>query len=127
MIDHISLGVSDLAKSIAFYDAVLLPLGIHRLWTTADAAGYGYAGVDEPFSIRQASSDETQVVGSEMHLAFTAPSRSTIEAFHRAAIEHGGIDNGSPQTHTEYGPGYFAAFVLDPDRHRIEAVLHEVS
>jgi catechol 2,3-dioxygenase-like lactoylglutathione lyase family enzyme len=125
MIDHVSIGVSNLERSIAFYDAVFASLGIIRLWTTEDAAGYGYDGSDEPFAIKQATGRALLGHDERAHIAFQAANRDVARAFHARALEHGGTDEGVPGLHPEYGPGYFAAFVRDPDGHRLEAVRHE--
>jgi catechol 2,3-dioxygenase-like lactoylglutathione lyase family enzyme len=125
MIDHISVGVSDLVRSIAFYDAVFEPLGISRLWSATDAAGYGYPGADEPFAIKSGTAEELAGRNARAHVAFIAATRQAITTFHTRALEHGGTDEGGPGLHPEYGPGYFAAFVRDPDGNRLEAVLHE--
>jgi catechol 2,3-dioxygenase-like lactoylglutathione lyase family enzyme len=123
MLDHISFAVSDLARSIAFYDAVLEPLGFVRVWTTADAAGYGYPNRDEIFAIKQ----ESGVVSPRSprsHLAFTAATPDAATRFHAAGITRGGIDEGAPALCPEYGENYFAGFLRDPDGYRIEAVCH---
>jgi catechol 2,3-dioxygenase-like lactoylglutathione lyase family enzyme len=125
MIDHVSVGVSDLLRSIRFYDAALLPLGARRLWTVSDAAGYGVKGHDEPFAIRQIAPESVHGGGAGAHIAFSALSRKAVTEFYSSALENGGADDGPPGLHEEYGPGYFAAFVCDPDGNRIEAVLHE--
>ena len=133
MLHHLSLAVADLARSAAFYDAALAPLGSVRVWThetTAGykeaAVGYGLPGADDEFAIRHRS--HGLVVPSEgFHVAFRAPSREAVTGFYRAALEKGGRDNGGAGLHPEYGPDYFAAFVFDPDGHRIEAVINESS
>jgi catechol 2,3-dioxygenase-like lactoylglutathione lyase family enzyme len=125
MIDHLSVAVSDLTRAVAFYDAVFAPLGVRRLWTTRDAAGYGDAGTDEPFAIKQCSPEKSTAASAAVHVAFRAASRDAVNDFHVRAIAHGGTDDGAPGLHAEYGAGYFAAFVLDPDGNRLEAVLHE--
>ncbi|HEY0393205.1 MAG TPA: VOC family protein [Candidatus Elarobacter sp.] len=125
MIDHVSVGVSDLLRSMVFYDAVFEALGISRLWTADDAAGYGYPGADEPFAIRSGTAQELAGRSARAHVAFIASNRDAVTAFHTRAVEHGGADEGGAGLHPEYGPGYFAAFVSDPDGNRLEAVLHE--
>ena len=124
MLDHISLGVANLARSTAFYDAVLVPLGYARIWTVHDAAGYGPGGQDEFFAIREQSGEVT-VPADRCHLAFTAPTRDSVERSYAGAIAVGAADEGSPALCPEYGDGYFAAFLRDPDGYRIEAVCHE--
>ncbi|HEY2474625.1 MAG TPA: VOC family protein [Candidatus Cybelea sp.] len=124
MLDHTSFGVSGLARSIAFYDVVLAPLGYVRIWTTESAAGYGVPGNDEPFAIRQ-QSEVVGAPGRECHLAFGAPTRDSVERFHAAALTAGAINEDAAGLCPEYGEGYYAAFVRDPDGYRIEAVCHE--
>lgn len=125
MIDHIAVAVSDVRRSIAFYDAVFEPLGITRLWTSGVAAGYGYDGSDEPFAIKQSVAGASVAPNERAHVAFRAPSRDAATTFYQRALELGGTDDGPPGIHAEYGSGYFAAFVRDPDGNRLEAVIHE--
>jgi catechol 2,3-dioxygenase-like lactoylglutathione lyase family enzyme len=101
MIDHISLAVSDLRRSMVFYDAVFEPLGITRLWTAEGAAGYGYVGADEPFAIKQSPAEESVNQNSRGHVAFSAPSREAVSAFHARALEYGGAGNGLPPAYTQ--------------------------
>jgi catechol 2,3-dioxygenase-like lactoylglutathione lyase family enzyme len=123
MFDHLSLGVRDLAASIAFYDAALAPLGFVRLWTKERGAGYGPAGAkDEPFAIVK---NAGAAPSPAFHLAFAATSREAVDGFHGAALAAGGVDDGGPGIRDRYDPGYYAAFVRDLDGHRLEAVLHE--
>ncbi len=125
MIDHLSLGVADLGRAGAFYDAVLAPLGYVRLWSRVDAIGYGKPGMrDEPFAIH-AAGKHAKPPGSGWHLAFSASSRPAVDEFHSAAIRMGASDEGAPNLRPNYGPGYYAAFVRDIDGHKIEAVCHE--
>jgi len=124
MIDHISLRCRDIARARAFYDAVLAPLGYRRIFDFNDTSGYGVAHVPGsaiPFWIGQAS-DGTALSG---HLCFRAPSRAAVDAFHRAALAAGGRDDGKPGLRPHYHPNYYAAFVIDPDGHKIEAVRHQ--
>ncbi len=131
MLHHLSFAVADLMRSAAFYDAALSPLGYVRVWTHEAAAGYkeaavgyGLPGADDGFAIRLRGQGVV-VPGEGFHVAFRAPSREAVTAFHRAALALGGRDNGGAGLHSEYGPDYFAAFVFDPDGHRIEAVINE--
>jgi catechol 2,3-dioxygenase-like lactoylglutathione lyase family enzyme len=128
MIHHLSLGVADLDRAAAFYDAVLEPLGYRRVWSHAladgyreAAVGYGPPGGDDVLALRWRA-DGVPPSSDAFHVAFAAPSREAVLDFHRAAHAHGGTDNGGAGLHPEYGPGYFAAFVIDPDGHRIEAL-----
>jgi len=122
MLHHISLGTIDLARATAFYDAALGALGYARVWTDRTAVGYGRPGGGDKLAIKL-QNEGAIGPGPGFHLAFAASSRDAVAAFHRAALSHGGVDNGGPGPRPAYGPNYFAAFVLDPDGHRLEAVI----
>ncbi|NNE91168.1 MAG: VOC family protein [Verrucomicrobiales bacterium] len=129
MIHHLSLPVSDLERSAAFYDSVLLPLGYAQVWIhevdsgyVEAAVGYGLPESEDEFAVRLRTED-LDVPGDGFHIAFGAPSREAVDEFYQAAIKTGGQDNGGCGNHPEYGPDYYAAFVFDPDGYRIEAVL----
>jgi catechol 2,3-dioxygenase-like lactoylglutathione lyase family enzyme len=124
--DHLSIGVENLDRAAAFYDASLAPLGYECLWRNARAAGYGPPGFEgeAPFAIIQLG-PEARPPAPGFHIAFVATSRAAVDGFHAAAIAAGGVDEGPPGIRENYDPGYYAAFVRDPDGHRIEAVLHE--
>lgn len=124
MLDHVSFGVSDLPRSIAFYDSAFAGIGYFRIWTTIDAAGYARSGTDESFAIRQAPAP-IPVPDKRCHIAFIASDRDAVHAFYNAAIAQGAPDDGPPELCAEYGERYYAAFVRDPDGYRIEAVCHE--
>lgn len=130
MLHHISLGVSDIDRAAAFYDAALAPLGYVRVWEDlapgADdqAVGYGVAGGGDKLAIKLRRKGQ-RPPGPGFHLAFAAPDRQAVAAFHAAALAHGGRDNGGPGLRAHYGPNYFAAFVVDPDGHHIEAVFNQ--
>ena len=126
MIDHTGIGVADVARSAIFYDVALRALGLRRVMQLpendgTDAVGYG---VDYPvFWI-----DRFHPHGVKQHTAFAARSRAAVDAFYAASLQAGGTDNGSPglrDTGKGYPPGYYAAFVLDPDGNNIEAVFRE--
>jgi catechol 2,3-dioxygenase-like lactoylglutathione lyase family enzyme len=123
MIDHLSVGVVDLARAGRFYDAVLAPLGYVRVLTHERALGYGPPGArDEVFAVL-ASAEAKPAPGS--HVAFRAPNREAVDTFHAAAVANGATDEGKPGLRPAYGAGYYAAFARDLDGHRIEAVVHE--
>lgn len=124
--DHVSVGVTDLERSAVFYDACLGALGLVQLWRVPRAVGYGPSGYDAeaPFAIVLESADDTPPRQGTHH-AFVAPDRAAVDAFHAAALACGGVDDGPPGIRQNYDPGYYAAFVRDPDGHRIEAVVHE--
>lgn len=118
LIDHIQLVVRDLPASQAFYTAVFAVLGVPMGGT-----GEGYFWADELFvSTADSAAAQGHLTGRH-HLAFQAKDRAMVEAFYRAALAHGGKDNGAPGERP-YHPGYYAAFVLDPDGNNIEAVFH---
>ncbi|WP_009959181.1 VOC family protein [Verrucomicrobium spinosum] len=122
MLHHLSFAVADLARSAKFYDAALAPLGYSRVWSDDTAVGYGTIKGQDKFAIRLRPDHQT-VAGDGFHVAFSAPSSEAVTAFYEAALQHGGTDNGPPELCKEYGPGYYAAFVIDPDGYRIEAVI----
>ena len=121
MIDHIGFPVSDYARSKAFYEKALAPLGYVLIMEIAEtesgspACGFGKAGKPDFW------------IGGEgglkgvLHVAIAADDRATVDAFHRAALQAGGKDNGKPGLRPDYGPNYYAAFAVDPDGYRIEA------
>lgn len=125
MLDHLSLGTTDLERARAFYDAALAPLGVVRVWPRADGVGYGYPGGEDKLAIKQRAG--ASAPGAGFHVALTARSRLEVDAFFRAGLAHGGTDQGQPGLRPHYGEGYYAAFVGDPDGHRLEAVCHEVA
>jgi catechol 2,3-dioxygenase-like lactoylglutathione lyase family enzyme len=125
MIDHLSLGVSDLARAAAFYDRVLATLGYVRVLTHQRAVGYGRPGDRDEQLALLAAGENASVPGSGFHLALAATSRDEVDVFHAAAVAAGATDDGPPGIRPQYGPGYYAAFVRDLDGHKLEAVVHE--
>ncbi len=123
MLHHLSFAVIDLARSATFYDAVLKPLGYGRVWEDATFVGYGLRPGQDIFALKLRPAN-AGVPGDGFHVAFAAPSREAVSAFYQAALAHGGTDNGGSGLHPEYGPHYCAAFVIDPDGYRIEAVIN---
>jgi catechol 2,3-dioxygenase-like lactoylglutathione lyase family enzyme len=119
MLDHVSIGVRDLRTAKRFYDAALQPLGYACLSDSPGSLGYG--GSDVALSISQVDRPVPADPASGLHFSFTAPSRGGVDGFYAAAISAGGKDNGPPGLRSDYGPGYYAAFVIDPDGYRIEA------
>jgi catechol 2,3-dioxygenase-like lactoylglutathione lyase family enzyme len=126
MIDHIGFPVSDYARSKAFYESTLAPLGYTLIMEVAaahtesgsPAAGFGRQGKPD-FWI----GGERGLKGT-LHVAIAADDRRTVDAFYRAALAAGGRDNGAPGLRPQYHPNYYGAFVLDPDGHNVEAVCH---
>lgn len=118
LIDHIQLVVRDLAASRRFYGAVLEAIGIPLA-----GEGDGFFWADELFVSTAGSAAAQGRLTGYHHLAFQARDRDTVDAFHAAAIAAGGTDNGAPGER-DYHPGYYGAFVLDPDGNNIEVVYH---
>jgi len=117
MIDHVTIPVSDYDRAKEFYVTALAPLGFELVMEFDGKVG-GFARDNRPwFWIREGTPGKT------VHVAFTAPDRNSVEAFHQAGVAAGGSDNGGPGLR-EYHPKYYAAFVLDPDGNNVEAVNH---
>lgn len=124
MLDHVSLGVSDLELSRRFYDAALEPLDIVRL-IDFEQRGSDYGAGEAPLGVEFTITRETNVGPvAGMHVCFKAKDRKSVVDFHAAALKAGGHCDGAPGIRPAYHADYFAAFVLDPDGHRIEAVCH---
>jgi catechol 2,3-dioxygenase-like lactoylglutathione lyase family enzyme len=125
MLDHVSIGVRDLAGAAAFYDAALAPLGYTRQMEVGDSIGYGTSGDDVPcFWIGDVARHGSRAVnaGVGLHVAFAAKDRATVRAFHAAALAAGGRDNGAPGLRPEYDENYYGAFAIDPEGYKVEAV-----
>jgi catechol 2,3-dioxygenase-like lactoylglutathione lyase family enzyme len=122
MVDHLTIGVSDLARSKEFYVRALAPLDLHEAHVydvLPNEIEFGPEGATD-FAISTA-----YPTGAPVHVAFAADSQEQVQAFHAAALAAGGRENGAPGPRPEYGDGYYGAFVLDPDGHNVEAVFHE--
>jgi catechol 2,3-dioxygenase-like lactoylglutathione lyase family enzyme len=119
MINHVSIGVRDVARTKRFYDAALEPLGYTCLSDSPASLGYGRKAV--AFWISTSQSPVPADASSGLHICFDAPTRRSVDAFHAAALQAGGSDNGKPGLRADYGENYYAAFVVDPDGYRIEA------
>ena len=122
IIDHVSLSVADFATMVAFYERALAPLGVKTLMRLGkDVTGYAdLAGLgrEKPFLwIADGGKAEPHI-----HLAMRADSHAEVDAFYQAALAAGGRDNGAPGLREHYHPNYYAAFVIDPDGHKLEAV-----
>ncbi|MBO4164090.1 MULTISPECIES: VOC family protein [Micromonospora] len=119
MLDHLGIQARDIPASLAFYDAVLAPLGARRLLEYGDVVGYGVERPD--FWL---SPTTTSGPAHEAHIAFTAADRAAVRAFHDAAVAAGAEVLHAPKVWPEYHPTYFGAFVRDPDGNNVEAVCH---
>jgi catechol 2,3-dioxygenase-like lactoylglutathione lyase family enzyme len=129
MLHHVSFAVVEIERAANFYDKTLAALGYVRVFEDlrpgedGQAVGYGLENQDDKFCIKQACSSSASA-GPGFHLAFAAPSRAAVHEFHEQALLNGGRDNGRPGPRPGYGPNYYACFVIDPDGHRIEAVIN---
>ena len=126
MLDHVSLGVSDLERSRLFYDAALRPVGLVRIVDFGAGRGSDYGAAPGSLGVEFTITRELHVRGPApgTHVCFRAPSRAAVRDFHAAALVTGGRDDGAPGLRPRYHADYYGAFVLDPDGHRIEAVCH---
>lgn len=123
MIDHLGVTVAEMKRSLAFYDQALAPLGFARVMAfpeEGEPVQVGYGRGRKPFFWVGAG----PAASGPLHLAFAAPDRNSVQAFHAAALKAGGVDNGAPGLRPDYHPTYYAAFVLDPDGNNVEAVHH---
>lgn len=117
MFDHVGLEVSDLARSAAFYDALFFALGVRRIHEGERAIGYGVNDARFWITDRRGSPDT-----GFGHVAFAASGRAAVDAAYEAALRAGGRSDGAPGPRRQYGPRYYAAYLLDPDGLRVEVV-----
>lgn len=124
MIDHVGVGVSDIAASRAFYQATLAPLGYRIIMDLGpeEAGGNPTVGMGVEFPDFWFGQDGRPSV--HCHVAFRVKARAEVDAFHAAALAAGGRDNGAPGLRPHYHEHYYGAFVIDPDGHNVEAVCH---
>lgn len=121
MFDHVKFGVSDYAGDKAFFLKALEPLGVEAGAEGEPSYGIELCGRNNAsLCLYQATEKPTP-----LHIAFTAETRQQVDAFYRAALEAGGKDNGAPGLRSYYHANYYAAFVISPDGHNLEAVCHE--
>ncbi|MDE0942719.1 MAG: VOC family protein [Alphaproteobacteria bacterium] len=123
MFSHITVGTNDIDRAKAFYDPVLGTLGQERFMAGDTYAAYGVVDDDQfwlltPFNKASASA------GNGNHVAFLAPNRAAVDAFHAAALDNGGSDEGAPGLRPHYHANYYGAYVRDPDGNKIQAVCH---
>jgi catechol 2,3-dioxygenase-like lactoylglutathione lyase family enzyme len=121
MLDHLGFNVSDYERSKAFYERALAPLGIELLMEPVEAVA-GFGDDQKPYFWIAARGPAPQ---TPVHVAFDTGDREIVDAFHAAALEAGGTDNGAPGVREIYHPHYYGAYVLDPDGNNIEAVCHK--
>ena len=122
MLNHVSIGVRDVARAAEFYDAVFNALGYRRVMDVLPHA-VAYGTKQPEFWVQLPRGQQELTIGNGAHISFAAATKGAIEAFYTVALKNGGKDDGAPGLRPEYAPDYYAAFVIDPDGNRLEAVL----
>lgn len=122
MFDHVIIDVADLGRARSFYERALGPLGYELVMESDGRYAFGRAGRPDFWIVDRGTGDARGV-----HLGFWAGDQSAVDAFHREAIAAGASDNGAPGIRPDYHSTYYAAFVIDPNGHNIEAVHHEIT
>lgn len=123
MFSHVTIGSSDPDKAAGFYDAVLATLGIAPFFKTEGTLSYGTATGPKVFILKPFNG-AAHVPGNGGHVAFLAPDRAAVDAFHAKALELGGSDEGAPGLRPHYHPNYYGAYVRDPEGNKLQAVCH---
>ena len=121
ILHHVSVGTDDPERASAFYDSVMPHLGASRLMSFPFAIAYGKQFPE--FWIGKPLDERNATAGNGTHVCFIAPSRESVDAFHAAGLQAGGVDEGAPGPRPDYGPGYYGAFLRDPDGHKVEAAI----
>lgn len=125
MIDHVALKVSDLKRSLVFYEKALAPLGYRKFEGDFDGAvGFGVGHIEDDSGHLWLFDEGNLKTITTAHIGFAAKDTGMVDAFYREAMGAGGIDNGAPRLRPEYGENYYGAFVLDPDGNNIEATCY---
>lgn len=123
MFSHVTIGSNDVERAGSFYDPVMKTLGHERFYTGDGAIGYGQISGDQTW-ILQPYDQQPATVGNGTHIAFLAPDRAAVDAFHAAALAHAGTDEGEPGLRPHYHENYYGAYVRDPDGNKLQAVCH---
>lgn len=127
MFSYVSLGTLDLARAVDFYDAALAPLGHDRINDYDPEDRSAAWGRDDPgphLWVTQPFDGQAATVGNGVMVSFLAETRTAVDAFHAAALAHGGLDEGAPGLRPAYGPHFYAAYVRDPDGNKLNAVCY---
>lgn len=120
LVSHVSVGVTDVHRAGLFYDAVLATIGARRIME--HGVGIGYGRTFPEFWAAQPHDGRRAIAGNGTHVCFNAPDIAAVTAFHAAGLTAGGFDDGAPGPRPEYAPGYYAAFLRDPDGNKVEAM-----
>ena len=120
LVSHVSVGVTDLSRAGVFYDAVMTVLGARRILEHGVGIGYGRAFPE--FWAAQPHDGKRALPGNGAHICFNASDPDAVVAFHEAGLAAGGYSDGAPGPRPEYAPGYYAAFLRDPDGNKVEAM-----
>lgn len=123
MFSHITLGIDNFIAVEPFYDAIMEALGIGEFMRRDDGKAYGTPTGSKLF-IGPAFDGQPMSIGNGSHAAFLAPSHAAVDAFHAAALAHGGSDEGAPGLRPHYHPNYYGAYVRDPEGNKLQAVCH---
>ncbi|MGH6652585.1 MAG: VOC family protein [Sphingopyxis sp.] len=123
MFSHVTIGIDDFAAAEPFYDAIMAVLGHDELIRYDRGKGYGAPSGAKLF-IGPAYNGHPATAGNGTHVAFVAADRPTVDAFHAAALAHGGSDEGGPGLRPHYHPDYYGAYVRDPEGNKLQAVCH---
>ncbi len=121
-LSHVSLGTNDFARAVAFYDAVLKPLGIGRVLDLSEHQALAYGRAYPEFWIQQPCDGQPAQSANGVHIAFLATNPAQVDEFYKAALAAGARDEGAPGPRPHYGPEYYGCFVRDLDGHKIEAM-----
>lgn len=120
LVSHVSVGVADVPRAGVFYDAVLAVIGARRIM--AQDWGIGYGRTFPEFWASRPHDRAAASVGNGVHVCFSAADQAEVDAFHAAGLQAGGTDDGAPGFRPDYAPGYYAAFLRDPDGNKVEAL-----
>ena len=128
MYSHVTVGTSQMSSAMRFYDAALAPLGLTRKRTFKIAISYApddFSGVNEPFWVVRPYDKKDATPGNGVTVAFEAPTREAVDAFHAAALAAGATDAGPPGIREHYHPSYYGAYVRDLDGNKLCVVCHK--
>lgn len=126
LLDHVSITVRDLAGARPFYEAIMAALGAEVVYARPDGIGFGQRNraTDDAHTYLSVFASPAASPDPRRHVCFRAPSADAVDEFHRAGLSAGGRDEGAPGRRPHYHPSYYAAFLLDPEGNKVEAVFH---